>query len=153
MKGQILHLDEATGRGVITTPDGRRFAFHADQLLGDGQVARAGVAVDFQAQDDFAFDIYPDPGAPVQAWSGAQKNKVIAALLAFFLGGFGAHKFYIGANGAGVIMALCGLFGWVLLFVPTVIVWTIALIEALIYATRPDEDFYRQYELGKKAWF
>jgi TM2 domain-containing membrane protein YozV len=30
-----------------------------------------------------------------------QKSRVTAALLAFFLGGFGAHLFYLGKNGAG----------------------------------------------------
>ncbi len=34
------------------------------------------------------------------------RDKNIAALLAFFLGGFGVHKFYLGQNGMGIIYLL-----------------------------------------------
>lgn len=34
------------------------------------------------------------------------KNKTIAALLAFFVGGFGIHKFYLGYNFAGIVYLL-----------------------------------------------
>lgn len=40
------------------------------------------------------------------------RNKVVAALLAFFLGGFGIHKFYLGENVAGIIYLL---FFWTLI--------------------------------------
>lgn len=152
MKGQILFIDNDTGDGIITATDGRRFNFSDVDLRGTGEVARPGVAVDFEAEGDTAREIYPDP-APMLARHEGEKNKVVAALLAFFLGGFGAHKFYIGANGAGIIMLLCTLFGWLLFFIPTGIIWMISVIEAVIYLTRSDDDFYRSYELGKKPWF
>ena len=31
------------------------------------------------------------------------KDKTTAAILAFFLGGFGVHKFYLGESGLGII--------------------------------------------------
>ena len=44
------------------------------------------------------------------------KNKWIAAVLAWFLGGFGIHKFYLGDNAAGVIYLL---FSWT--FIPAIV--------------------------------
>ena len=34
------------------------------------------------------------------------KSRLVAALLAFFLGGFGIHEFYLGKTGAGIAMLL-----------------------------------------------
>ena len=40
------------------------------------------------------------------------KSKVVALLLCFFLGGFGAHRFYVGKMGSGIVWFLTGgLFG------------------------------------------
>lgn len=153
MKGQILHIDDSTGAGVISGADGRRYDFGASDLYGNGQVAVAGVAVDFDIQQDRAVRIFPDPGMPVQARPAGEKNKMVAGLLALFLGALGIHKFYIGANGAGLVMLACSLLGWILLFIPNLIIGLIAFIEAIIYMTRTDEQFYRSYELGKKSWF
>lgn len=43
---------------------------------------------------------------------GRMKNKWVALLLCLFLGGFGAHKFYEGKIGMGILyLFTCGLFG------------------------------------------
>jgi RNA polymerase subunit RPABC4/transcription elongation factor Spt4 len=43
---------------------------------------------------------------------GKQKNKWISFLLCFFLGVIGAHKFYEGKTGMGILyICTCGLFG------------------------------------------
>lgn len=152
MKGQILHIDAQSGDGVITGADGRRYAFREADLLGSGQIARSGALVDFQAQGDAAVEIYPDPGTPhVPAYG--DKNKFVAGLLAFFLGTFGAHKFYLGFNRAGLIMLGGTMLGWMLLFIPTMLVWVIALVEAFIYVTRSEEQFHDTYEIRRKEWF
>ena len=64
------------------------------------------------------------------------KSKVIAGLLAIFLGGLGIHKFYLGETTAGVVYLL---FFWT--FIPALI----ALVEGIIYLTMSDEAFANKY--------
>lgn len=64
------------------------------------------------------------------------RNRIAAALLAFFLGGFGVHKFYLGRTGAGILYLL---FFWT--FIPAIV----AFVEMIIYLTMSDEDFARKY--------
>ncbi|MFC3210033.1 MULTISPECIES: TM2 domain-containing protein [Caryophanaceae] len=64
------------------------------------------------------------------------KNKLAAALLAIFLGDFGAHKFYLGKPGTGLIY---------LLFFWTGIPAVIGVIEGIIYLLSSEEDFQRKY--------
>ena len=59
-----------------------------------------------------------------------------AALLAFFLGGLGAHKFYLGKVGQGFLYLI---FCWT--FIPAIV----AFIEFFIYLSTSDEDFARKY--------
>lgn len=155
MRGQLLSYDAKTASGIISGDDGNRYTFQGKDVGGDIGQMRPGAKLDFDVQDGGAIDIHVvEPGAPVPG-SGqvGQKSKVAAGLLAIFLGGLGIHKFYLGASTAGVIMLLCTLLGFILLFIPTFIVGIIALIEGIIYLTKSDEDFYRTYEVGKKAWF
>lgn len=153
MKGQILHIDPHTGDGVITGADGVRYGFAAHDLRGSGQIATPGVAVDFEVSGQRAIEIYPAPGTLRNAYAGGGKSKVIAGVLALLLGALGAHKFYLGATGAGIIMLLASLFGWVLLFIPNWIVGVIAVVEGIIYLTRTDDEFHERYEIGKRPWF
>ena len=64
------------------------------------------------------------------------KSKVTAALLAFFLGGFGAHKFYLGNIKWGVIY---------LLFVWTYIPSIIGVISGVRYFLMSEEAFEAKY--------
>ncbi|WP_434778156.1 TM2 domain-containing protein [Neisseria sp. Ec49-e6-T10] len=65
-----------------------------------------------------------------------QKNKLAAALLAFFLGSFGLHKFYLGKPIQGLLYLL---FCWT--FIPGVI----SFIESIIYLCTSDENFAKKY--------
>lgn len=65
-----------------------------------------------------------------------RKSRVAAILLAFFLGGFGIHKFYLGRIAAGVLYLM---FFWT--FVPAFV----ALVEMIIYLTISDEQFAAKY--------
>lgn len=64
------------------------------------------------------------------------KNRVMAALLALFLGGFGVHHFYLGRPIQGVLY---------LLFCWTLIPALVAFIEALVLLCTSDDAFHRQY--------
>lgn len=64
------------------------------------------------------------------------KNKTTAVLLCFFLGGFGAHKFYLGRTAAGVFYLL---FCWT--FIPAIL----SLIDLLGLAFTDQERFNKMY--------
>jgi hypothetical protein len=66
-------------------------------------------------------------GTPV-----ARKEKMVAALLAFFLGGLGIHHFYMNRPWIGIIYIL---FVWT--FIPAIV----AFIEAIYYLCISDETF------------
>ena len=40
------------------------------------------------------------------------KSRLATALFAFFLGDFGAHRFYVGKTGTAIAMLVLGLIGW-----------------------------------------
>ncbi|WP_019962411.1 TM2 domain-containing protein [Woodsholea maritima] len=65
-----------------------------------------------------------------------QKSKIAAALLAFFLGGIGIHKFYLGRPVQGLLYLV---FCWT--FIPALI----AFIEFIIYLCMSDEAFAAKY--------
>ncbi len=70
------------------------------------------------------------------------KSKSTAALLAFFLGGLGIHRFYLGQNGVGILYLL---FCWT--FIPAFIAFLISsslflcLKAVLIINIIPEQDF------------
>lgn len=64
------------------------------------------------------------------------RNRVVAAVLALFLGGLGAHKFYLGRTGMGILyLVIC----WT--FIPAIL----SLIEGIILLGQSDESFARTY--------
>lgn len=64
------------------------------------------------------------------------KSRIAAALFAFFLGGFGAHKFYLGQVGLGILYLV---FCWT--FIPAIV----AFIEFILFLTMSDETFNQKY--------
>lgn len=60
-----------------------------------------------------------------------EKSVVVYVLLAFFLGLWGAHKFYAGRNGEGIAMLLMGTIGW-LLILPVIVVAIWALVDLIV---------------------
>ncbi|MCY4046058.1 MAG: NINE protein [Cellvibrionales bacterium] len=147
MKGSILEFNETSRNGIISGEDNKRYTFDLSQWKG-ASLPKVGENVDFSTSDDQASAIYPLSGQT----DGASK-KLAAALFAFFLGGFGAHKFYLGYTKQGVIMLLVFFLGFILVGIPTLIISIIAFIEFIIYLTKSDDDFQRIYVDGKKPWF
>jgi TM2 domain-containing membrane protein YozV/cold shock CspA family protein len=150
MKGKILAYDDAEGTGMISGEDGKRYSFVRGDLQGGIRSVPNGSDVDFEAEKDTAKNIYAVAGQSVLS---GDKNKIVAALLAFFLGWLGIHKFYLGKNTAGIIMLLCGTVGWILLAIPPLVIGVIAFIEFIIYILKTDQEFHEQYVVGDKAWF
>jgi TM2 domain-containing membrane protein YozV len=77
-----------------------------------------------------------------------QNNKKVACgIFAILLGPLGVHKFYLGYTGTGIL--------WLLLSICSCGVLTsiFGLIEGIIYLTKSDEDFYQNYQVGKKTLF
>lgn len=81
-------------------------------------------------------EICPECGVRQKSNSEVRKSKTTAGLLALFLGGAGAHKFYLGQWKMGFLYLL---FIWT--FIPAII----ALYEAIQYFRASDEEFQEQY--------
>ena len=61
--------------------------------------------------------------------SSGKKSRGLYIVLGLFLGGLGIHNFYAGYNGKGIAQLLIFLFGWLVLFIPNLIVLIWVLIE------------------------
>lgn len=151
MRGTILGFDFRSGEGKISGDDGARYSFAQSEWHGKTPPA-AGQKVDFETTGSDALALYPVRGGVGPAAS-YDRNRIAAALLAFFLGALGIHKFYMGKSGAGMVMLLVSVFGVVLAGLPTMAMGVIALIEFIIYLTMSDERFEQTYIQGDKAWF
>lgn len=68
------------------------------------------------------------------------KDKTTASLLALFLGMFGAHKFYLGRTGVGVVYLLLT-FTLFFAFIPAVM----GLIDFFVLALMDGNEFNRRY--------
>ncbi len=145
MRGKVLSFGEADGTGLISGEDGQRYGFSRSALQAGATRVLPGAEVDFQVEDGAAVGVY------VVAPSASDKNRIVAALLALFLGHLGVHKFYLGKTNAGIVMLVCGTIGW-LLILPGVVNMLIAFIEFVIYLVKSDQDFYRDYVVGDRSW-
>ena len=75
-----------------------------------------------------------------------ESKRILCGVLAIVLGGLGVHRFILGDVVGGILrivitVATCG-FGGIM-----------SLIEGIIYLTKTDEQFIKEYQVGKKAWF
>ena len=95
---------------------------------------------------------HQNAGMQAQQIPGADK-KMLAGLLAIFLGGFGAHKFVLGYQTEGIIMLVVWVVGLFLCGIPSAVVSIIGIIEGIMYLTKSDEEFVQTYIVNKKSWF
>lgn len=165
MQGQILDYSVQNNSGIITTQEGQRYQFEGSEWK-DASVPSRGMEVDFDVDaHNQAIGVYKAlrSSSTVKLGSSGSKEKsrVVAGLLAFFLGFCGAHKFYLGFTLPGLIYLMCS---WIFMMlagvtdediflIPTLIIYMFSSIDAVIYFTRTDEDFQRIYVEDKKQWF
>ena len=152
MRGQVLGYDYRTGLGEISGDDGRRYKFVGREWRPQSQ-PRAGQPVDFEADSDEARAIYSLTAASGFASSAGEPNRLVAGLLALFLGTLGIHKFYLGYNKAGLTMLLVAVFGAVLLLIPTLVIAVIAFCEAIIYLSTGEQEWHQTYVVNQRPWF
>ena len=147
MRGQVLGVDTRTGDGIVTGEDGRRYSFKPLDWAARGEPA-VGMQVDFETHESRALSIFPVPGTtplpavaerPSEPDSG-DRNKYIAALIAFVIGPLGIHRFYLGRTGSGIAMVIltCTIIG---LFVT--VPW--AFIDMIRYLIMSDREFAERY--------
>lgn len=91
----------------------------------------------------------PQQPAPTPATSD---KRIIAAVLAFFLGGLGVHKFYLGMNKVGIIYLLISILGS-FIFVGPIIIFVFCIIDIVKYLKCTPEEFEQTYVIGKKERF
>ena len=148
MLGKILDYNTESRTGVVSGDDGKRYTLNIDEWKGSA-VPKPGSKVDFSVSGDTAEAVYTVGGVA----AGGASKKIAAALFAFFLGAFGAHKFYLGYTKQGVIMLLVFLFGFILLGIPSMVIGVIAFIEFIMYLIKSEEEFEETYVAGNKPWF
>ncbi len=150
MRGQILGVDVRTGEGQLTGDDGRRYKFKPDDWAHRGEPA-IGLTVDFEPEADRARSIFPlpvagvagavaVPHAPPPSVGRTDRNRFVAALLAFFLGLLGAHRFYTGRTGSGIVMLVL-----TITVVGMLVSAPWSLIDAIRYLIMSDREFAERY--------
>ena len=78
----------------------------------------------------------PPPSQPATQTSGDKRSRIVAIILAFFLGGLGVHKFYLRQVGWGILyLVLC----WSYLSLVA------SIVDIIILAVMSDEEFDRKY--------
>jgi TM2 domain-containing membrane protein YozV len=140
MRGKVLSFNGSTG--LISGDDGKRYTFSASDLAGDSTYVPKGATVDFEGSDGIASSVF------VIASALSEKNKWIAALLCFFFGPLGVHKFYLGKTGAGIIMLIGSI---IVIGLPFTMF--ISFIELIIYLVKSEQSFHEDYVAGNKSWF
>ena len=81
------------------------------------------------------------------------KNKFIASALAFFFGGLGAHKFYLGKYGWGIAYALFPFFSFIIAMaadspeigVLCTLPYFASFVESMMYLCMSNEDFQKKF--------
>ncbi len=140
MRGQVLGVDRSSGEGQISGEDGSRYVFTQEDW-SDSRHPAVGAKVDFDIDGKRARRIFRLlDGAEIAVPVGEPRNKIVAAVLAFFLGTLGIHRFYLGRTGSGVVMLLltCTIVGALITGI-----W--AFVDAIRYLLMSDIEFAQRY--------
>ena len=178
MKGQILAYVADNQMGLTATAEGQRVSFRTIDWL-EVLPPERGMSVEFDIRDNQrAHNIQlalPDAAAPLSS-TGAHagstelplaqrpKRKPVITLLALFLGVFGAHRFYMGSWGwgllqllgvpvvIGILAALLPPLGGLLYFAAIAFIW----VEMVRYIWMSDAEFeakVRTYQASQPGPF
>ena len=90
---------------------------------------------------------------PPGVGSAEHKDKIVAGLLAIFLGALGIHMFYLGNSGSGVTRLLITLIGGLFFGIGVFVMSLIAFIEGIMYFAMDDAAFQEKYVINKEGWF
>lgn len=170
VKGLVETTARAGQPGTVAGEDGRLYIYTQFDWL-EHEPARIGDRVDFMPSAEHARDIHSappeivDPDDPESAqMPGSErteplrKSRAATIVLALLLGSLGAHKFYLGYPVPGLVLlvgtaisvplwiATIGFFG-------TASIVAVTVIEAVIYATMPSDQFHGRYVVGRRSWF
>lgn len=105
------------------------FEYRCDYCGHTFRVEPEKPAPQFQVQTQQSFQVHSFENFN---YAYKDKDRTTAIILAIFLGGFGAHQFYLGHIGKGLLYLV---FFWA--FIPAVI----ACIEGIMLCTQSDHDF------------
>lgn len=96
MRGSIISYTR--NKGLISGADNNRYEFTRLDWTGQGEPS-AGIKVDFVAEGAIAKTIFP-------LSIDSKHSKVVMAIVCWFFGVFGVHRFMVGKIGTGVLMLL-----------------------------------------------
>ena len=96
MRGSIISYTR--NKGLISGADNNRYEFTRLDWSAQGEPA-AGIKVDFVAEGAIAKNIFP-------LSIDSKHSKVVMAIVCWFFGIFGVHRFMVGKIGTGVLMLL-----------------------------------------------
>lgn len=145
MRGQVLGVDRVSGEGQISGEDGHRYTFRREDW-SDEKGPAVGVRIDFATEGTRALRIFRLPeaqavAAPARRQPPANdRNKYVAAALAFFLGVLGIHRFYLGRNGSAVLMIVISA-----TIVGLLVTSLWAFIDMVRYLIMSDAEFEHRY--------
>ncbi|WP_375614948.1 MULTISPECIES: TM2 domain-containing protein [unclassified Bartonella] len=133
MKGKIIGHDQ--GDYFISGADGKRYQF-ANWDWSGKTPPKIGDVVDFVCEGDTIKSIFP-----ILTEGQSQQSKVTLAVVCFFLGGLGIHRFMVGKVGTGIAILLIniismitipffgvGLIGIIFIIIPWVLIDFIVIL-------------------------
>ncbi|WP_336294155.1 TM2 domain-containing protein [Bartonella sp. CB169] len=100
MRGIIISQDQGTY--LVSGDDGKRYQFATWDWLGKNS-PRIGDIIDFVCEGDTINSVFP------LLQQGAEHSRVMFALICWFAGLFGVHRFMVGKVGTGALMLVLSL--------------------------------------------